>query len=43
MKLHRIHWYWHVLIVVVLLVLMSAVGIWFGLGRAVHSMSNIAA
>lgn len=43
MKPPRIGWYWHVLIAVVLLVMMSAVAIWFGLGHSVHSMTDIAA
>lgn len=43
MTLPRIAWYWHLLIAVVLLVLMSAVAIWFDAGPAVHSLSDVAA
>lgn len=39
MKLPRIAWYWHVLIFIALLVLVSALGIWLDLGPSVHSMT----
>ena len=39
MTLPRMAWYWHVLIIVVLFVVMSAVAIWFDAGPAVHSVS----
>lgn len=42
MKLPRLRWYWHVLIVVVLLVVTSAVAIWFNLGNAVYAPSDFA-
>jgi hypothetical protein len=42
-KLPRLGWYWHVLIVVVLFVVISGVAIWFGFGPVVHSLSDIAA
>jgi len=42
MELPRLPWYWHVLVAIVLLLVMSAMAIWFDLGAAVHSRADIA-
>ena len=42
MELPRLPWYWHVLVAIVLLLVMSAMAIWFDLGPAVHSKADIA-